>query len=744
MIKPLVYSASSGTPVELPFDRFLPLDPPGMVSRWLQREAASGSTILDPLGASPGAVLEAAAAGYRLLVACNNPVIAFELRLLASAPKAAEFTSVIRELGDQKKGDEQLETSILNLYLTRCASCGAEIQASGYLYNRGEPLPHARFYTCPRCGDAGEHTITDEDIQRLQQVQHSEPLHRSRALARVLGGSVEDRETAEAAINIYPVRALQVLFTLINKMEGMHLTEYRRELLEALLLSLLDAGNAIWSWPGERERPRQLSIPTQYVEKNLWLEIDHAIETWSSNTAKVEFTTWPQLLAGNGICLYPGRMRDLAQAAASVKIDRVLCVFPRPNQAFWTLCSLWASWLWGHERAGGFSQVMERRRFDWYWHTTALHAALLPAASLAGESVPVLGILPEPAAGLVSAVIESASISGLDITGCAFKNDVEPLQVEWKTGARNREFKPVNIQKTAREAIRDLLNEIAEPTEYLVLHTAMMCALAEENAFPLSIQQMTNEKAIEIQSMLTKLLSDDKFLRRMDATAQDPESGLWWLVKPDPKRTPLADRLELELLTWLQTEIRIPVESLPERIHQRFPGYLTPPDDLVRQCLQSYAVQDASSQAWLLKEHETPQARETNMAEMRELVSKLAVVLQMRQEGDYPITWYVGTSQTSPVYKIYLSATAVIEREALGEGCDTIFLLPGSRAGLLKFKIERDPYLRERLTPNFHYLKYRTLRSIATRADLSPEVWQVLIDSDPLSLEETTQLSIFR
>ncbi len=62
----------------------------------------------------------------------------------------------------------------------------------------------------------------------------------------------------------------------------------------------------------------------------------------------------------------------------------------------------------------------------------------------------------------------------------------------------------------------------------------------------------------------------------------------------------------------------------------------------------------------------------------------------------------------------------------------------------MKFKIERDPYLRELLTPNFHYLKYRTLRSIAARADLSPEVWQVLIDSDPLSLEETTQLSIFR
>jgi len=36
------------------------------------------------------------------------------------------------------------------------------------------------------------------------------------------------------------------------------------------------------------------------------------------------------------------------------------------------------------------------------------------------------------------------------------------------------------------------------------------------------------------------------------------------------------------------------------------------------------------------------------------------------------------------------------------------------------------------------------LRSIAARSDLSLEIFKVLIDSDPLSLEETTQLSMFR
>lgn len=746
MIKPLVYSFSAGTRREFPFERFLPLEPPGMVERWLARELIPGSTILDPLGVSPNAVLEAARAGYRVLVACNNPVLAFETRLLAARPEKSSFDLVFRELSDQRKGEERFENSILKLYMTRCSTCGAEIQASAYIWNRGETLPHARLYTCPHCSDSGEHAITDEDIQRLQLIQRSEPMYRSRALSRVLGGNVDDRETVEAAVGIYLVRALYVLFTLLNRVEGMRLTGLRRDLMDAILLSLMYEGAAIWSWPEERERPRQLSVPPQYIEKNLWLEVDHAIETWTSELPKVEFTTWPQKPEGGGVCLFPGRMRDLAQAAQGTKIDHLLCVFPRPNQAFWTLCSLWASWLWGREKAGRFSPVIERRRFDWYWHTTALHAALLPAVTLAGDNIAVNGIIPEPSNGLISAAIQSTAISGMEITGSAVMNGVEPIQISLKTGKRNQEYKPVNVQKTAREAMRELLNEIAEPTEYIELHTAAMCALADENAFPPSIQQLTYEKTNEIQSSLNTLLADAAFLRRLDATAQDPESGLWWLVQPDPSRTPLADRLESELLNWLQSEGVIPMASLQERINQRFSGYLTPPEDLVKVCLESYAIENQAAGTWHLKENETRQMREQDFHHVRRLVDELSEKLRIRQEGDNPVEWYLGDENETPVYRLFLSTTAILNRKlfsAENEKYETIVLIPGSRSGLLKLKLERDPFLRELLTENIHFLKFRTLRGIAARADLSLEIWKVLIDSDPLSLDETTQLSMF-
>lgn len=746
MIKPLVYTPSSGHPAELPFSRFLPLDPPGMVASWLHRETRPGSIILDPICASPRAILEAAEAGYRVLVACNNPVTAFQLRLLAGGIPADEIISVLREVGDQRKGQERLETSIMNLYQTRCATCGMQIQATGFIWSRGEALPRGRLYTCAHCSDSGEHPITDEDIQRIQQIQKSEPMYRSRALAKVLGGNVDDRETVEAAINIYPVRSLYVLFTLMNKLEGMQLSVRRRELLEAILLSLMYSGAAIWSWPEERERPRQLSIPTQYIEKNLWLEIDHAISNWTVELPRVDFSYWPQIPDSNGICLYPGRMRDLTLAAAGTIIDRILCVFPRPNQAFWTLCSLWASWLWGREKAGKFSAVIERRRFDWYWHTTALHAALAPAANLAGDHVPVIGIVPEPAAGLISAVVQSTAICGMEITGCAVMNANEPVQFEWKTSKKNLEYRPVNIQKTARDAIREVLNEIGEPTEYIELHTAAVCALADENTFPPSIQQMIYERSTEIQGSLNTLFNDQSFLQRLDATAQDPESGLWWLVQPDPGRTSMADRLELEVRSMLLADGKIADRSLRERIYQRFSGYLTPPEALIRINAESYADFFPTTGEWMLKETDRLQSRTDDERGLVELLSVLAKKFKVRQEGEFPIAWYLETGRLEPLYKLFVSSTAIIDRKSIStneEGCETVIVLPGGRAGLMKYKLERDPHLRGLISSGYHFLKFRTLRSIAARSDLSLELWKMLIDSDPLSLEENTQLSMF-
>jgi len=154
-----------------------------------------------------------------------------------------------------------------------------------------------------------------------------------------------------------------------------------------------------------------------------------------------------------------------------------------------------------------------------------------------------------------------------------------------------------------------LLSETGEPTAYIKVHTATLYALAQENAFPPTIQQLTAEKAAEYQSTLNSLLADTGFLVRLDATAQDPESGLWWLAVPEGTAVPLADRLEIEIAGWLQKAGQLTLAALLERVYQQFPGYLTPPDELVRQCLASYAVSDAAGEVWTLKAHDQVDCR---------------------------------------------------------------------------------------------------------------------------------------
>jgi hypothetical protein len=82
---PLYFYPGTGSPPALPLARFLPPVPTGMASAWLKENVPRGSWLLDPLGSSPSLALEAARAGYRVLVACNNPILSFMIETLAAA-----------------------------------------------------------------------------------------------------------------------------------------------------------------------------------------------------------------------------------------------------------------------------------------------------------------------------------------------------------------------------------------------------------------------------------------------------------------------------------------------------------------------------------------------------------------------------------------------------------------------------------------------------------------------------------
>ncbi len=318
----------------LPLSRYLPPIPADIASSWLAAHAPSGSWILDPFGAQPELAIEMARAGYRVLVAVNNPIASFMLETLASAPQSDDLRAALADLASARKGDERLEPHIRSLYITECTVCKKPIQAKTFIWRKDAQAPEACLVTCPYCGADGEQAVSSANLDRLSTLVRSS-LHRARALERITTIDDPIRPHVEQALSCYLPRPLYALITMANRLESLALSPQRHRLATALLLSACDEANTLWPYPTTRSRPRQLVVPTNFKENNLWLALEAAVDQWQTGNSVVSLTVWPDLPPEQGgICVFKGRLRDLAANLQAVPIEAVLTAFPRPNQAF--------------------------------------------------------------------------------------------------------------------------------------------------------------------------------------------------------------------------------------------------------------------------------------------------------------------------------------------------------------------------------------------------------------------------
>jgi hypothetical protein len=734
------YLAAEGLSRPIPLERFLPNCPVGVVKQLLD-DLPEDKWVLDPFGSNPLLDIEAATSGHRVLVTANNPILAFLLMILAEPRSKESYLAALADMASQLRGSERLETHIRNLYTTRCVICHNEVQADGYLWQRGMNRPHVRLYRCQVCGEEGEHPLSEEDLQLLEPIQRGEKLPYARAIARVLGGSQEDRPAVEEALKLYNSRSLYVLFTLLNKIDGMDVSVEKHHLLEAMLIVALEAGTSLWPWPNSGEPPRQLTVPSVYLEKNLWKELERSIDLLAQPVTGVELTFWPVLPKGPGICLFRGPIRAM-ELHPSFEIGRILALPPRPNQALWTLSALWSAWLWGRESETRFSQVLGRRRFDWHWHTLALHQALQRTREIAGDKAPMNLLIGEPSPGMSLATVTAAGCAGFHPDGIAMRDSREPIEINWSPVGDMDKGKVGNIQSIARTAIQNRLEQTGEPADYLSLYTAVIAALEVNDGLPREISQFTQDKSSEIQGIIARLFADRDFLRRFDDTSQELDSGKWGLVNASPGMETMADRLEREVLSIFQSSKSVSGSDIQRQINQKFKGWLTPSPTLIEFCLRAYSDWDPQSGLWTLRAGEAPDIREREIDEIARLLRSIATKLSANVSGSTPMVWKISDGQS---YHLWVSTTACISQYCTEpeETVENVFILPGSRAELLKYKMTRDPQLRERVSNGWHFLKFRALRSLAARADLTPEIWQMLLDSDPITLEESLQLRMF-
>ncbi|MCK5054577.1 MAG: hypothetical protein KAR65_09870, partial [Anaerolineales bacterium] len=483
----------------------------GVIEQILADDRLPAGLVLDPFGASPRLVLEAARSGRAVLVAANNPVTRFVLQHTLQPFELGELQAALSHLAAIPKDDTRMERFILDLYRSRCTRCGEVVSVEYFVWDPDLGGPTHKVYSCDHCAHAGESLATEDDWNRALDYSRR-GLQHALALEQVAPAGDPDRQHAESALSVYPGRAIYALITITNKIDQLALDGSNLQALHALLLSAFDCANALWSYPEGRDRPRQLSASQRYREQNIWRALEQAVETWAMVQPDLQVTAWPSdspLQAGT-VAIYPGNVRDLLETLDPVEVSLLLTVPPRHNQAFWTLSALWAAWLWGRETAAPIKVALRRRRYDWSWHAAALRTVLTGLATSIRSGVPVIAYLPEAEPGFVAAVLSGFDAAGFALRGRALRAGEGQAVFHWTVDSdAQKACGKKKREESMRSASKQILSSRAAPSAYPILHAAAWSNLVTEGLLK-SIQEVEGRQFMQVMGESLELVLGDR------------------------------------------------------------------------------------------------------------------------------------------------------------------------------------------------------------------------------------------
>jgi hypothetical protein len=730
------YIPGYGPPPELPLSRFLPPIPEGTALAWCRKNLNPGQWVLEPFGFNPLMVIEIAAAGYPVVVSVNNPVHAFLFEVLASAPQGDDLTAALQDLAIASKGDERMEPYLRSLYHVNCTNCNQRIEADAFLWKKDASQPFAAQVNCTFCGARGEFPLEGAALESLTPLPPKE-LHLARALNRIAERDDALRSQVENILSAYPARPLIVLQTIINRLESLEQTPKRRELLIALILSAADRGNTLWAHPSPRNRPRQLIVPAVFQERNLWRVIEEAVSAWQIVKLPIPISDWqgvPDQPAG--IYKFNGRIRELAPPPPEGFFSAVLAAIPRPNQAFWSLSALWTGWIWGQEAVAPIRQVLSRQRYDWNWHCQALMSVFDAIYSLRHASLKIWGLIAENEPMLLLAALLAAEAMGFRLESFAQSTDDQLAQCGWIPVPHPRlTSQPDQTLAIAKQAVVNYLQKKGEPATYQQVHAAAITSMAAENQLALDIfLQNMNQGTSETQRWVESIFHETNLLTRVTGDAATLEAGEWWLTQPKPVNMTMIDFLEELIYSHLVSSPTTTAEAVKRMAYKALPGIFTPEDDLVLNCLASYAdLAEPDSHLWVLRKAEDPDAREADKQALLKSLDQIARRLDYHVSGSEPFYWHE-QPDTPPRYRFHVLTSAIVSpflSDNIKPATTNILVIPGSRANLLAFKQQRDPILREIMAHKFSVVKFRLVRDLEVNPLLSRVLFQDLINADP-------------
>lgn len=733
---PPYFSATRSFP-NLILERYLPPHPYGALNAMLYEIDIKDGWLIDPIGNQPLSAIELAQAGYQVFVASNNPILARLLQVICAAYPVSLYQAAIAEFGSLKRGNERLENQIKSFYPARCPSCASDQVQIKYLWRKKEKTPFNKEITCDQCGYNATTRLNEEDLKSLRNIGNPH-LHSGRVIQRILPGIKEIPPAVSEVVSSYLPRSLAVISSMINKLDGLRTTEEKRNIIEALLINVFDYGNMLQNISSPKNRPKQISIPAEFYEYNLWQVFENGIEKLRLFEEPIPFTIYPDLPPqSGGICLYPGRITAIKPRDSLPPFRAVATVLPRPNQALWTYNAIWSGWLWGPDAARRLKGALERRRYDWIWHTQAIRTIF---NYFENHPAPFLATAPETTNSYLMAYMGSARNASYFLEKAAFLTEEKAGQFYWVSDKKTRNIEICDRPEGNLISYLEHKSDAATYQELMALY--LISETIDRNNESL-LCDLDNTSFLTFQRQFDFLITNRENFIKMDE--DQLEYSEFWLRNPLIKLQPLWDRIEKLFLQFILQKEAFTFQEINLEINRNLPGMLPTPASFLQRLLNSYCEKSTlNPDLYQVKYLESKEARKTDINEIRDILTTLGARFGFNVSGTNPIKWE--SNQLTPGYHFFITASSIISQFQSRENNDSseiVIVMPGSRAELISFKLKNSPVY-SKMAGNFHFIKFRHLRRMMENSDLNLSAWTQTMDADPVYWQESSQPVLFR
>lgn len=766
-----------------------------LVEHTVTRYSAGGDLVLDPFAGQPVLAHAAAPTQRRLLLSHFSPASVVALRAAAAPPPPAVLDAAFAKIADAPRRGRTLADYLRSLYETVCPDCAQNMSADYFVWDQGAGEPVLKGYRCPHCQSAGQAPtdLADGDLAAGLELRGAAYWG---LLSRLVAPGDPLTTLTRSLIDLYTPRALLALSELVTATDQRLVEPEERQAAQALVLHAMQRCISLRDKPVDAATadalalPNQLQVPQRFVEYNVWQAFEHAYRTLRGRSRPNVRTAAdaPALLgpAGAGSVLFlSAGVQALGQHLGEATVALILSSPPRLSPTSYALNFLWSGWLFGRKVAEPLKPTLEVRTATWDWYTRVLGIAMRSLRRLLRPEGHLVMAFGSPSTRLAWAVIVAASQAGLRLVAQATQTSSTALDdlTRWRLVFAVAAARPIppskstallagQLRTAAQEAAQELVAARSEPTPAALVETAAAVRWAADGLLVrLSQHEEASQKPLSFlaQHYRLALSADDPPAGLRLHEAADGAAPAQWAPEPPVAALPLADRVEQFIADRLATA-EVPQDQVAAAVYAAFPGWQTPDTALIDACIASYAV--IVDGLCRLRDEDRPERRAHERGEIllrlhalgRRLgyavwvaLAEHASALGLAPVGDggpsdeqvWAPAGLVWHEQGRPAYAFAISFHAALHpwlappTHSLAD-CPRCVVLPGGRAGLLAFKLQRTPAWRELLAEaGWEFVKFRHVRQLSAQSDLTLAGFRARLSLDPILTLPGAQLSLF-